>query len=103
MTQSSCNAKHKLLDAIGRTAAQDVLRAAVEAARVGDVQAMKIILDRVWPPRGGRPLHVRGLAHSLMRDENHAGMAIGRRGLNGGCPCACGFMGCPQPSAAARY
>lgn len=55
----SRNAATLLLDAIGSEAAQDVLRAAVEAARGGDVQAMKIILDRVWPPRRGRLLSLR--------------------------------------------
>ncbi len=52
----SRNAATLLLDAIGSETAQDVLRAAVKAAKAGHVQAMKLILDRVWPPRRSRPL-----------------------------------------------
>ena len=46
----------KALDAIGESAAQDLLKSVVSEARAGDMTAARIILDRVWPARKGRPV-----------------------------------------------
>ncbi len=44
------------LDAIGEAAAQAVLTSVVTAACGGDLNACRIILDRCWPARKGRPV-----------------------------------------------
>lgn len=44
------------LDAIGEEAAQALLKSVVSEARAGDMTAARIILDRVWPARKGRPV-----------------------------------------------
>jgi Family of unknown function (DUF5681) len=44
------------LDRIGGEAAEEVLQAAVTAARGGDMRAAELILSRCWPARKGRPL-----------------------------------------------
>ena len=44
------------LDAIGESAAQDLLQSVIEKAREGDMTAARILLDRVWPARKGRPV-----------------------------------------------
>ena len=46
----------KALDAIGESAAQDLLKAVIEKAHEGDMTAARIILDRVWPARKGHPV-----------------------------------------------
>ena len=46
------------LDAIGAEAAEDVLRAVVDAARGGDLRAAEILLRRLWPERKGRQVEV---------------------------------------------
>lgn len=55
--RGSKNAALIALDAIGEAAAQDLLKTVVAKARVeGDMTAARIILDRVWPVRKGRPV-----------------------------------------------
>ena len=44
------------LDRIGEEAAQDLLRSVISQARAGDMTAARIVLDRVWPARKGRPV-----------------------------------------------
>lgn len=44
------------LDAIGEKNAVDILKAAIEAAKKGDMRAADTILRRVWPERKGRPV-----------------------------------------------
>lgn len=44
------------LDAIGEAGAQGVLQATVKAAQGGDMVAARIVLDRIWPARKGRPV-----------------------------------------------
>ncbi len=50
------NAALVALDAIGEEAAQALLQSVVSEARAGDMAAARIILDRVWPARKGRPV-----------------------------------------------
>ena len=45
-----------LLDKIGAEAGASVLRAVVQAAERGDMAAARIVLDRAWPVRRGRPV-----------------------------------------------
>ena len=47
-----------LLDRIGADAGASVLRAVVQAAERGDMAAARIILDRAWPVRRGRPVRL---------------------------------------------
>lgn len=44
------------LDMIGQDAAQGLLRTVVEKAMSGDMMAARILLDRAWPIRKGRPV-----------------------------------------------
>ncbi len=46
------------LDAIGEAGAVEVLRAVLQAAVGGDVQAAKIVLDRIWPTRKDRTVEL---------------------------------------------
>lgn len=48
------NVALRALDAIGERAAQDLLRTVIAKAAEGDMQAARILLDRVWPARKGR-------------------------------------------------
>ena len=47
-----------ILDKLGEKAAAGVLDAVLTAARNGDVAAARVILDRVWPARRGRPVQL---------------------------------------------
>ena len=52
----SKNAAIAALDAIGEESAQDLIRSVVANALDGDMAAARILLDRVWPVRKGRPV-----------------------------------------------
>lgn len=54
--RGSKNAALVALDRIGEDAAQDLLKSVIALARDGDMAAARIILDRVWPVRKGRPV-----------------------------------------------
>ena len=54
--KGSKNAALVALDALGTDAAQDLLKSVIREAQDGDMQAARIILDRVWPARKGRPV-----------------------------------------------
>lgn len=45
----------KALDAIGCEAAAELVETAVGLAKSGDIQALKLVLDRIWPARKGSP------------------------------------------------
>jgi hypothetical protein len=44
------------LDAIGETAAKEVMEAVITNAKGGDMRAAEILLRRLWPERKGRPV-----------------------------------------------
>ena len=44
------------LDKIGEDAAQGLLQTVIAKAMSGDMMAARILLDRVWPARKGRPV-----------------------------------------------
>ena len=44
------------LDQVGADSASEVLNAAVQAAKNGDMRAAELILSRIWPARKGRPV-----------------------------------------------
>lgn len=46
------------LDAIGTASADALVRKAVDLALAGDMQAMRILMDRVWPTAKGRTVVV---------------------------------------------
>lgn len=52
----SRNKASLILDRIASSEAQEVLRSIIQQAKAGDVEAAKILLSRIWPPRRGRPL-----------------------------------------------
>ena len=54
--QGSRNKATVALETILADGAEDVVRAMLKAAKGGDVQAGKVILDRVMPARRGRPV-----------------------------------------------
>jgi Family of unknown function (DUF5681) len=47
------------LDRLGQDAAGEVVDAVIGKARAGDLDAAKLLLARVWPPRRGRAVCVR--------------------------------------------
>jgi len=46
------------LDALAEQTAPYVLKAAIKSALAGDVAAQKLILERLWPARKGRPVRI---------------------------------------------
>lgn len=46
----------RLLDTLAEDEAVELFRTCLTAAHGGDVMAMRIVLDRIWPVRKGRPL-----------------------------------------------
>jgi hypothetical protein len=50
------NAALIALDRIGQDAAQGLLQTVIEKAMSGDMTAARILLDRAWPVRKGRPI-----------------------------------------------
>ncbi len=52
----SRNRATDMLDKIAAGEAEEILRATITAAKAGDVSAMRVLLERVWPPSRGRPV-----------------------------------------------
>ncbi|MBB5374327.1 DUF5681 domain-containing protein [Acidocella aromatica] len=52
------NAALMALEQIGQADAEGILRAVITAAKTGDMQAAKIIMDRLWPVRRGVPVMI---------------------------------------------
>ena len=46
------------LDALGREAGAELVQNVIRAALRGDMAAMKIVLDRIWPARRGAPVAI---------------------------------------------
>ena len=46
------------LDQIGAEASGDLIKVAVDLGRAGNIEALKLVLNRVWPMRAGRPLEI---------------------------------------------
>jgi hypothetical protein len=44
------------LDRLGADAGPDLIRLAIEEARSGNMKALEMVLERVWPKRRGRPV-----------------------------------------------
>ena len=54
-------ARHKAvqaLDALGRDTGAELVRSVIKAALAGDMSAMRIVLDRIWPARRGAPVAI---------------------------------------------
>ena len=53
-----------LLDQLAEGEGEEILRKTLEDAKAGDANARKLILDRIWPIRKGRPvsLHLPSIA-----------------------------------------
>jgi hypothetical protein len=54
--RGSKNAALVALDRIGESAAQGLLQTVITKALDGDMMAARILLDRAWPARRGRPV-----------------------------------------------
>src|SRR5215467_11235807 len=52
----SRNAATLLLDKLAEGDGEEILRKTLEDAKGGDFNARKLVLDRVWPIRRGRPI-----------------------------------------------
>lgn len=46
------------LDQIGAEASADLVKVAIDLARSGNMEALKLVLGRIWPVRAGRPLEI---------------------------------------------
>jgi hypothetical protein len=72
---SSFGSRHKvarLLDTLALDEAAKLFRTVTDAALAGDMMAAKLVLDRIWPPRKGRPIRL-DLPESL---ETSAAMQV---------------------------
>lgn len=54
--RGSRNKAIQALDALGREAAEELVKSVIDSAKDGDMQAARIILDRIWPSRRGAPV-----------------------------------------------
>ena len=54
----SRNRASLLLDRMAEGEAEAVLQSVLTAARAGDMGAAKVLLDRIWPARKGRPVRL---------------------------------------------
>ena len=54
--EGSRNAATLLLDKLAEGDGEEILRKTLEDAKGGDFNARKLVLDRVWPIRRGRPI-----------------------------------------------
>ena len=45
-----------LLDKLAEADGEEILRKILDDAKAGDANARKLILDRIWPIRKGRPV-----------------------------------------------
>ena len=48
----------RLLDTLAEGEAENLFRLAIAAANAGDAMAIRIVLDRIWPIRKGRPIRL---------------------------------------------
>ena len=55
-TAGSRNKATVLLDKLAEADGEEILRATLNDAKAGDVNARKLVLDRIWPVRKGRPV-----------------------------------------------
>jgi len=54
-------AKNKItrfLDQLADEQAENIVRKVLELAEAGDVSCMRMVLDRLWPPRKGQPIDI---------------------------------------------
>ncbi len=56
--RSGVRAATARLDEIGAEASAELIKVAIDLAREGNLEAMRIVLARVWPMRRGRPLAI---------------------------------------------
>ena len=70
----SRNRASLLLDRMAEDEAEAVLQSVLTAAKAGDMGAAKVLLDRIWPARKGRPV---GLDLPEMRTPADLAAALG--------------------------
>ena len=54
----SKNKTTQMVEQLAEGQAEALVQKALELARAGDVSCMRMILDRVWPARKGRPISI---------------------------------------------
>ena len=54
--QGSRNSATIALDRMAESGGEEILRKTLEDAKAGDPNARKLVLDRIWPVRKGRPV-----------------------------------------------
>jgi hypothetical protein len=58
--KGSRNHVHQAIDRLLADHAEDVIERIIRAAKQGDVGAMRLVIDRLTPPRRSRPLQLQG-------------------------------------------
>jgi hypothetical protein len=71
------------LDQIVADAGPDLIEAALKVAKSGNVKAIEMLLDRVWPARRGRPVEIEAPEIRAVADVVPASAAVTSAVLNG--------------------
>ncbi len=56
------------LDQIAAEASVELIKVAIDLGRAGNLEALKMVMARIWPQRRGRPLDIDGPAVDAMPD-----------------------------------
>jgi len=71
------------LDQVVANAGADLIEAALKVAKDGNVRAIEMLLDRIWPARRGRPVEVEAPEIRAVADVVPASAAVTSAVLNG--------------------
>ena len=71
------------LDQMVANAGADLIEAALKVAKDGNVRAIEMLLDRIWPARRGRPVEVEAPEIRAVADVVPASAAVTSAVLNG--------------------
>jgi hypothetical protein len=71
------------LDQVAVEASAELIKVAIELARTGDREMLKMVMARVWPQRRGRPLDIDGPAVDAMPDMAAAATRIAHLVMQG--------------------
>src|SRR5262245_11671240 len=72
----SKNKTTRMAEQLAEGQAEQVVQKLLELARAGNVAALRMVLDRVWPPRKGQPVNVVMPPINSSQDLFHAIAAI---------------------------
>jgi len=71
------------LDQIAAEAAVELIKVAIDLARAGDREALKMVMARIWPERRGRPLDIDVPAVAKVADLSAAATGVADAVLQG--------------------